>query len=56
MSRYFEPLLRTLDLRPVAWDNLLTRIEAADRDFGLELRTFYQRALDYNFCGPTRRT
>jgi hypothetical protein len=55
-SRFFEPLLRTLTLKCLAWEDILGSIASVDRDLGTELWTFYERSLEHNFGGPMRRT
>ena len=46
-SEWFLPMLENLDIKVICWEDLIAFIIERDPD-GLQLRTFYERCLEFN--------
>ncbi len=48
LSNWFEPMLQKIDIRPIAWDDLITEITQHDQAYGKELAGFYEKCIGFN--------
>jgi hypothetical protein len=53
---WFKPVLDCLDVRALAWEDLVELITLQDKESGLSHGSFYKSCLQYNWPQPSSRT